>query len=220
MRHISKVATRKGLLLPVRVSEMTGDHAGYWDTYVQRRIGSKRADQDWSWPRIRLTTSLAGSALGQRPRALVVGIESALHFLPCVMLLLAERYPALHDPGRSSVFVWYLSPAPTSYFVEHLGYSRDDSPSESHLMAVGMDVAITHSYNCGLSGLVGLHADKGGGDALMSWYSASQKGGMSLLPKGQPLPPGFRRLRGNDGRYFYHDETTASNALKRMNIYR
>ncbi len=87
-------------------------------------------------------------------------------------------------------------------------------------MAIGMDVAITHSYNCGLSGLIGLHADEEGGDALMKWYGAPQKGGMSSLPKGQPLPPGVRRLRGNDGRYFYHDDATASSASKRMDIYR
>ncbi len=136
------------------------------------------------------------------------------------MLLLVERYPALHDPGRSSVFVWYLSPAPASYFTQYLHYPEEESPRESHLMAIGMDVAVTHSYNCGLSGLVGLHADKSGGDALMNWYSDPLKGGMSLLPKGQALPPGFRRLRGNDGRYFYHDEGTAKSASKRMDIYR
>jgi hypothetical protein len=136
------------------------------------------------------------------------------------MLLLVERYPALHDPQRSSVFVWYLSPAPTSYFVEHLKYPKEDSPHASHLMAIGMDVAITHSYNCGLSGLVGLHADEGGGNDLMSWYKDASKGGMSLLPKGQPLPLGFRRLLGNDGRYFYHHEGTAESVSKKMDIYR
>jgi hypothetical protein len=220
LRHVSKIATRTGSLLPVRVSQMTSDHAKYWDEHVQVRIGHRRADKGWRWPLIRLTALLGGSALLQRPRAFVVGIESGLRFQPCIMLLLVERYPALHDRERDSVFVWYLSPAPTSYFTQHLHYPEEDSPRESHLMAVGMDVAITHSYNCGLSGLVGLHADKSGGGALMQWYQAPQKGGMSVLPKTRRLPFGLRRVPGNDGRYFYHDESTARSASDRMDFYR
>lgn len=220
MKYVSKVKTRSGDFLPVRVSDMSRAHAEYWDTHVQGRIESKRADKDWNWLRIRLIVGLGGRALFQKPRALIVGIEADRQFQPCIMLLLLERYPALHDPQRSSVFVWYLSPAPTNYFVEHLAYPKEDSPHASHLMAIGMDVALTHSYNCGLSGLVGLHADEGGGDDLMNWYKDAKKGGMSLLPEGEPLPPGFRRLLGNDGRYFYHDEGTAESASKRMDIYR
>ncbi len=217
--HLSEIETHDRSRLPVRVSSMTQQHADYWDEHVQSRIWKSqenrpRADAGWRWPLIYYLTRL-----GNKNRGFVVGIEARDIFQPCVMLLAVEGYPS-PIAGQDSVFVWWLSPAPTDYFTDHLGYEEKRAPGVSHLMAVGMDVAITHSYNCRWLGLVWLHADPGGGQALMDWYSNPAKGGMSLLPKDEQLPTLVRRRLGNDGRYFYHDEETALRASMRMDTYR
>jgi hypothetical protein len=202
---------------------MTAKNARWWDEHVQPRIdhgAKKRADQGWNWPLYRTTTRLAGSLLLQKPRAVVIGSEHAAPtFWPCIMLLVVEAYPALQDHSRNSVFVWYLSPAPADYFADVVKLTSSETPSATDLMAAGMDVAITLSYNARLRGLVGLHAAAAGGDRLIAWYSDPAKGGMNRLQEPHTIPLGLRRLLANDDRYFYHDEVTAFVASWRMDKY-
>jgi hypothetical protein len=92
-----------------------------------------------------------------------------------------------------------------------------------------MDVALTESYNRRLTGRLGLHAAPRGGDKLLNWYESPGGGGMKRLPPTSALPAGARSaigrvklmIRGNlrtrnDGRYFYHDETSAFTASRGM----
>lgn len=199
---------------------MTKDDARWWDEHVQPFIDAKpeRADSGWNWPwRIFNLTRLAGGILGQRPTAFVAGVECASPplFLPCVMNLLVEAYADLHDPMLESVFLWYLSPAPEEFFRSGSGRILGAVPKA--LMAIGMDMTITHSYNLMRRGRVGLHAAPKGGKELFDWYSDPSRGGMIVIPKGQRLAGGWRR---NDGRYFYHDEATALAASCRLDILR
>lgn len=191
---------------------MTKDDAWNWHKQVQPLIKKipDRADQQWIWPLHRSATLLSGDALGQRPRAKVLELIAAAkpEIPPCVMLVVVEAYPAVNDHGAQSVFVWYISPAPTEYFTAILGYPPDMTPKRSKLMAIGMDIAVAHSFKCGRRGYVGLHAAKEGGDDLYGWYL--NDGGMTPLPKTSPLPLGIRWLRGNDGRYFYHTHKSAN----------
>jgi hypothetical protein len=131
------------------------------------------------------------------------------------MSLLVERYPDLHDPERESVFLWYLSPAPEEFFQSGRGRVLECFPKA--LMAVGMDMAITHSYNVMRRGRVGLHAAPKGGQALFDWYSDPARGGMISIPPAGRLAGGWRR---NDGRYFYHDEITAFTVSRRLDSLR
>lgn len=217
--------TSSGGQLPIRIVKMTREHANWWDQHVQRKwIDSlDRADKNWSWPfRIFNLTRLGALAFGQAPLALVAGVECASppHLLPCVMSLLVEEYPALQDPNKDSAFLWYLSPAPDEFFTSGRGKEIAAVPERRILMRIGMDMAITSSYNAMRRGLLGLHADQKGGDRLVKWYEGPEAG-MIALPRDHPLPPGFRRLVvRNDGRYFYHDEASAFAASSELDSLR
>ena len=217
--HASKVPIAGGAHVPLRVLPMTKDDANWWDEHVQRFIDAKpgRADRGWNWPwRIFNLTRLVGAGLGQRPTAFVAGVECAsMPFLPCIMNLLVEAYADLKDSRRESVFLWYLSPAPEEFFRSGRGQVLHAIPKA--LMAIGMDITITHSYNLMRRGRGGLHAAPEGGKELFDWYGDPLRGGMIVIPKGQPLAGGWRR---NDGRYFYHDETSALAASSRLDSLR
>jgi len=212
--HVSRAPTLAGGYLPIRILRMTQEHAKWWDEHVQKEwIDSlDRADKNWNWPfRIFNVTRLTAETLGQMPAALVAGVEctSPPHVMPCVMSLLVEKYPDLHDHSRESAFLWYLSPAPDQFFLEGRGRALSAIPQRRALMRIGMDMAITASYNAMRRGRLGLHADPRGGEALARWYRGPE-GRMSNLPATQPLPVGLRRIiMRNDGRYFYHDENSA-----------
>jgi hypothetical protein len=131
------------------------------------------------------------------------------------MSLLVETYADLADSRLESVFLWYLSPAPEEFFRSGRGRLAGAVPKA--LMAIGMDMAITHSYNIMKRGRVGLHAAPEGGRALVDWYKDPERGGMIVIPKHQSLAGGWRR---NDGRYFYHDEATAFAVSRRLDSLR
>lgn len=87
------------------------------------------------------------------------------------------------------------------------------------LMQIAIDVAITHSFQSGHDGRIGLHAAPAGEGALVRKYEHDC--GMIRLPVDAPLPLGFRRLMApNRGRYFYHSEDTALAASRRLDFCR
>lgn len=220
--HLSEVSTPSGHL-SIMVVPMTARLANWWHSHIQDDVSEARADHDWNWRLIASVTKLAAEALLQMPSGFVVGVrdEKRSRFVPCVMSMLVDMYPHLEDNNLTSVFVWYLSPAPMASMVRELELPADQVPLETVLMAVGMDVAITESYNIRLRGRVGLHADAKGGERLVRWYEHPRRGGMHRLPETTKLPFGFRRVKvPNDGRYFYHDEKSAFEASCRMDRYR
>jgi hypothetical protein len=219
--HVSKAPALGGGQLPWRIFSMTKDDAKWWDEHVQKPFIDAmpgRADSGWNWPwKIFNLTRLAAEALSQQPVAFVAGVECASPpmFLPCVMNLLVETYADLADSRLESVFLWYLSPAPEEFFRSGRGRILGAVPKA--LMAIGMDMTITHSYNVMRQGRVGLHAAPKGGKELFDWYTDPARGGMHAIPKRQRLAGGWRR---NDGRYFYHDETTALTVSRRLDSLR
>jgi hypothetical protein len=239
LEHVAAIEVEGGTL-EARVIVMDEYDAAWWDEHVQRYINElpfARADQKWIWPRILATRALVADLLLQQPIAYVVEVLDATGvFRPAVMLMLVDAYPYLPKHDLASVFVWYLSPAPRDYFVKELGIAPDKAPDSKELMRAGMDVALTESYNRRLTGRLGLHAAPRGGDKLLDWYKSpaegerkSRGGGMKPLPPTSALPPGMRSAVGrvkliiggslkkrNDGRYFYHDESTAFVASRSM----
>lgn len=236
IEHIAAIET-PGDMLEARVIQMEDYDTEWWDENVQRYIDElpfERADKGWIWPRILTTQALVAGLLLQQPVAYVLEVrKKGGHFRPAVMIMLVDDYPHLPKHELPSVFVWYLSPAPRDYFLEKLRFAASEAPDSKVLMRAGMDVALTESYNRRLQGRVGLHAAPRGGDKLLEWYqSPPPKGGMKRLPPTSALPSGVRStigrvkliIRGlrtrNDGRYFYHDESTAFPASRGMDPFR
>lgn len=233
LEHIEAIVVPGGTVR-ARVIEMEGYDAAWWDEHVQRYIDDlpfERADQGWIWPRIFANVTLLADLILQQPLGYVVEAfdDATAMFRPAVMLMLVGAYPYLLQHELGSVFVWYLSPAPRGYFIGKLRWGNSKIPDSKELMRVGMDVAITDSYNRRLNGRLGLHAAPKGGDRLLNFYRSEDDGGMTQLPATSPLPAGMRSvmdrvkliIRGNlrarnDGRYFYHDERTAGSASRRM----
>ncbi len=205
--HVTEAPTKSGVLMPVRVLNMTMAHALWWDERIQPVIDNdtgSRADRGWRWPHMLANIAVAANLLQQSPRGLVLGVERSGHLCPCAMILLVERYPYLLDHRLSSVFVWYVTRAPDSALVRQIGVGPGRIPKR--LMTLALDAAITHSFNLALRGRVGLHASPDGGEGVVGKYSSL---GMLRLPMDRLLPFGYRRIAGNDGRYFYHDEDSA-----------
>lgn len=133
------------------------------------------------------------------------------------MMSIVEEYPHLANNSKSSLFVWFLSRAPDAYLRTALRAGRDGVPKL--LMQIGVDVAITHSFDLGHEGRIGLHAAPAGADLLLRKYEHDC--GMVRLPEGVALPLGFRRVMApNRGRYFYHSEETALAASRRLDFCR
>jgi len=177
-----------------------------------------QADKGWRWPLKWAETLIAGSLLAQQPRGLVVGVQpDERSFVPCIIMSVVEDYPHLPDNTKSSLFLWFLSRAPDAYLRTALHVGADAIPKL--LMQIAVDIAITHSFQLGLAGRIGLHAAPAGEDLLLRKYRDGC--GMTQLPEDVPLPFGFRKLMApNRGRYFYHSEETALAASRRLDFCR
>lgn len=201
--HVSSAPIKadKDVTMDVLVRVPDRATVAYWHRniqmpYINRDPG--RVDYGWNWNNIRLTHTVLGSALGQRPSCYSVGVTVGLtSYLPLGMAFLAEMYPALHDRMKHSVFLWYLAAAPDKFYEERF----PDLPIPS-LGRVLIDIGITCSFNNLHKGLIGLHAAPGGGAELKKMYAHC-----GLLP----LPPHYRisLLRPNDGGYYYADDQVA-----------
>jgi hypothetical protein len=203
VRHLpSKMVP--GRAVPVLVRATKREDTRFWDRYVRRHVRAcdpPRADHEWRWRRILGSAGLVARVLGQEPTGFTLGVEYAEldAFVPCAMVFLAGRFPAVDDPSVDSVFLWFVASAPRSFLDEAL-------PPElkpGRLGEAALDIAVTHSLNNGLDGRIGLHADEAGGDTLLDWYQAR---GLTSLAREAPLR---RRLSTNDGRYFFFSPETA-----------
>ncbi|HET7506550.1 MAG TPA: hypothetical protein VFK02_36270 [Kofleriaceae bacterium] len=77
------------------------------------------------------------------------------------MVLLAGRFPALDDPSVDAVFLWFVASVPRTFLDEALPLGM----KPGRLGEAALDIAVTHSFNNGLEGRIGLHADAAGGDS-------------------------------------------------------
>jgi len=221
VNHISRAPTKSGVSLPVRITELTVEWTRRWHRWVQpfvNAVEGPQADKGWRWPLKWAETLLVGSLFGQPPRGFVVGVQpDERSFVPCIIMSMVEDYPYLPDHTKSSLFVWFLSRAPDAYLRTALHAGTDAIPKL--LMQIAVDVAITHSFQLGMDGRIGLHAAPAGEDQLVRKYQHDC--GMMQLPEDVLLPFGFRRLMApNRGRYFYHSEDTALAASGRLDFCR
>ena len=194
---------------------------GRWHQWVQpfvNAVDGPQADKGWRWTWKWANTLLIGGLFGQQPRGFVVGVQpDERSFVPCIIMSLVEDYPHLADNSKSSLFVWYLSRAPDTYLRRALHAGPDAVPKL--LMQIAVDIAITHSFDLGHEGRIGLHAAPAGKDLLMRKYEHDCQ--MVRLPDDVALPVGFRKMMApNRGRYFYHSEDTALAASRRLDFCR
>jgi hypothetical protein len=137
-------------------------HALWWHSHVQSIIDSdpNRVDKDWNWPIYFSFTAVVGKALSRKPFGYVIGMvtENDKHLIPCAMVILLGRFPALDKEKTYGVFTWFLSTAPAEALptIKEYKLTRDTLPKQ--LGAICMDTAITHSVNNRTKGRVAAYA--------------------------------------------------------------
>ena len=215
---VRRAPTRSGEDVPLHVSEMTMAHVLWWHSHVQPIIDRdpERADNGWNWLLYVPFAEVAGRVLTRNPVGYTVGISDPAQdrFVPCALVQLLGRVPALDDHDRESAFVWFLSTAPDEALttIEDHPIPADRIPRR--LGSIALDVAVTHSLNQRRLGRTALYADERGGDALLQWY---RRRGMTVLPDEEKLPRGPRRLlKPSDGRYCYYTVRAAMEASKEL----
>ena len=202
---VKRAPTKSGEDVELRVTALALPHALWWHSHVQPVIDedSDRTDRGWNWLLYLPFTRLAGGVLRHRPAGYAVGVvvPEPGRFVPCALVQLLGRYPALNDNQQRSSFTWFLTTAPVGAMVSIPDYHLSEDRVPKRLGTIALDVAVTHSLNHRGQGRVGLHADEDGGDGLLQWY---QRQGMQVLPRDERLPRGPRRLvKPSDGRYCY-----------------
>lgn len=187
----------------IRLSDMTGRDAAWWDARVQPTIAltAGRADRLWLWSAILPTFLLHQLAKKRRCRPLVLWAQrDDGRMVRAAMSFLIEGYPHLDVAhGGLAHFLWLVSAAPETILNRH-GVS--DPPS---LGSISVDASMVLSENAGHAGRIGLHAAPLGGARLLKLYGTSC--GLHQLPAIAALPPEVRRA--NDGRFFYADDACA-----------
>ena len=222
IRFVSRAPTRAGGEVAIRVTPMALPHVLWWHSHVQPIVDKDhdRVDNGWNWLLYIPFTEIIGTTLLRRPAGYAVGIvdDERNRFVPCAMLQLLGRYPALDSQRRKSGFVWFLATAPVSAMITILEYHLTEETVPRRLGAITLDVAVTYSFNHFKAGRVALYADERGGETLLDWY---RKQGMQVLPSDQRLPRVPRRLfKPSDGGYCYFTPRAAAAASRRLDYLR
>ena len=217
---VNKAPDKEGDLIPIVISEMTIQHAKWWQSQIQPVIDDNpdRADQYWKWIIISASSKLAGKVFSKRPAGYAVGFDLDGNFIPCGLIQLIGKFPYLVDRNKKSVFVWFLAVAPKESLtsLKDVNISSDKIPKR--IGSILLDIAVTHSFNIRNKGRAALHASNEGGEKLLQWYSSR---GMEIYPKGEKLHFGIRRLiKPSDGRYCYFTEDGAIKEIKEFAPYR
>lgn len=197
---------------------MSLSHVLWWHAHVQPVIDEdpERADRGWNWLLYVPFATIAGAVLTRKPAGYTVGLcdEEGGRFIPCALVQLLGRIPALDDHDRESGFVWFLSTAPDEALLTIEDYPMTAERLPKRLGAITLDVAVTHSLNHRRLGRVALYADKDGGETLLQWY---HRRGMTVLPADHKLPSGPRRLiKPSDGRYCFYTVPAAIEASRSL----
>ncbi len=175
---MSRAPTKSGEDVELRVAELELSHVLWWHSHVQPVIDEnpQRTDRGWNWLLYASFALAAGGVLRRRPAGYVVGIVAPGpgHFIPCALLQLLGRYPALNDNRQRSTFTWFLTTAPVEAMVSIPEYLLTEDRVPKRLGTIALDVAVTHSLNHRGRGRVGLHADEDGASA--SWSGTSDRG--------------------------------------------
>ena len=198
----------------IRVSDMTGGDAAWWDARVQPTIALTpgRADRQWIWSALLPLFLLHQLSKGRRCRPLVLwAYADNGRLVRAAMSLVIERYPRLDVAAEGFAhFLWLVSSAPASILAR---FGVSDPPS---LGCVSVDTSMVLSENAGLVGRIGLHAAPSGGPRLLKLYGTDCR--LLQLSATAALPRTVRR--SNDGRFFYTDDARAETLLREGDIYR
>jgi hypothetical protein len=219
---VRRAPTDSGADAPIHVAKMTVPHVLWWHSHVQPIIDrdASRADNGWNWLLYVPFAEVAGRVLIRQPVGYTVGLSDPERdrFVPCALVQLLGRVPALDDNERESVFVWFLSTAPDEALTTIEDHLLPADAIPRRLGSIALDVAVTHSLNKRRFGRTALYADERGGDVLLQWY---RRRGMTVLPDEATLPPGPRRLlKPSDGRYCYYTVPAAIEASKKLDSLR
>jgi hypothetical protein len=213
--------SHSGQSVPLRTVEMTQAYAEWWDGNVQPIVDSlpdqtPRADRNWDWRVIQRLVRWIGGPLRQNPTQLTLGVEVGERdaFIPVAMLSVVD-YSYLPSPADEATFVWFVSAAPVEAIRTLLMWPDERLPKR--LTALALDIAVCISLNSRHFGRTCLHAAPEGGKRLLDWYIER---GMAPLLQSIKLPQGYRRLKGNDGRYLYYTEAAAFAASSSNDLYR
>ncbi len=219
VKFVRRAPSRSGRSVDLRVSHMRPEHAIWWQSHVQPVIDDMpgRADRGWNWLVHFPFTTLAGRVLRQRPAGFTVGIVSDDPdgpLVPCVMVQLLARFRLRAKSVNRSAYLWYLSAAPVAALTDVPEHPMTPETVPKRLGTIGLDVAVTHSFNRRRRGRVALYADEEGGSQLLDWY---QSRGMAVLSPDQRLPRSIRRLvKPSDGRYCYYTDQGALEASRAL----
>jgi hypothetical protein len=194
---------------------MAPSHVLWWHAHVQPVIDrdSSRTDQGWNWLLFAPFTMFTARTVAHQPAGYTVGMvigdeTDEEDFIPCALVLLVGRSRALDHPKKRGVFVWYLATAPTEALTTIPEHALNEDQVPKRLGAIGLDTALTHSFNNRRRGRMALYAADKGEDALLDWYRSRR---MQVYPDDRPLPFDVRRIvRPSDGRYCYY---TIPNAI-------
>ena len=218
IRFVNRAPTRSGHYARLRVTRMMLPHVLWWHSHVQPVIDRdpNRVDNDWNWLLYAPFAAAAGMALRRKPAGYVIGMvpDRGNHLIPCAMVMLLGRIPALDSHHNKSAFTWFLTTAPDEALLNIKEYHLTADRLPRRLGTIALDVAITHSFNHRQKGRLALYADKRGGELLLDWY---KRQGAQVLPSNKRLPKGPRRFfKPSDGRYCYFTPKEAMAASRRL----
>jgi hypothetical protein len=109
VKFVCWAPSRNGGQVPVEVQRLTRKHVDVWVKNIQPVIEKlpKRPDANWRWKRITSINWLP--ALLQSPVAFALCVSHEHEDVPCLLIQLAAKFPALDEGKASCVFVWYVA---------------------------------------------------------------------------------------------------------------
>lgn len=213
-RFVSKLVTRDDVQLHVAV--VVSDAKGTWEwhkkvqPYVRDRIDGK-----WNWPKNYYTSALVERLRFRSIALFQIRADKPLGgSFPVAQILLADGYPFICDPKKTSVFIWYLAAAPDGVL------KAAGIPAGLKTLRALVDVGIQFSFMSGYEGRVSLHAARSTNpDADLQLFNQYRH--IGLLPHGGLVGAFLRRtVRRNDGRYFCVDEQLALDLSNKLDYLR
>ncbi|MTV41301.1 hypothetical protein [Duganella radicis] len=204
----------KESFLNVRVRQCDASDAHNWKRLIQPHVGPARPDAKWNWPWLFWQAGKSEALFKRVPSLFCIEIAgSGGKAVPLAMMMLSEGYPALDGGYTPCVYIWYAAAAPGAA-LKALGAPPDKL---SMILEALLDTAIQRSYELGYDGRVGLHADPSGGEQLFSKYR--DKARMTPLLGNASLTVA-RKMKRNDGRYFWTDPKLAQSLSNSLDFLR
>ena len=214
-KFISNLNCQSGATIPVIVTEGGNGEAKLWHQKIQIPYiaGSGRLDQNWNWPNLVFWFHLMERLLGRNTAFFQFNAkDNRGDAFPVGQLLVSDRYPYFPDKGQPSVFLWFLSAAPTQALIAR------GLPSDLKLMRALVDTAIQFSFQRGYEGLLTLHAALSGNPSEDNELLQKYERGVELFS--YPATRRISPVRRNDGRYFYSDHAQSLALTTKLNYLR